>query len=55
MRSSADLPASSDADGDASLLLYSPKALRRIKAFCVGKPAYIVPAVVGPEELHGPG
>ena len=31
-------------------LLYSPKALRKIATFCKGKPAYIVPSVVGPEE-----
>ena len=36
----------------ASLLLYSPRALRRITNFCRGKPAYIVPNVVGPEELR---
>jgi len=35
-----------------SLLLYSPRALRRIANFCRGKPAYIVPNVVGPEELR---
>ena len=34
------------------LLLYSPRALRRIANFCRGKPAYIVPNVVGPEELR---
>lgn len=34
-----------------SCLLYSPRALRRITNFCRGKPAYIVPNVVGPEEL----
>ena len=34
------------------LLLYSPRALRRIAIFCRGKPAYIVPNVVGPEELR---
>ena len=33
-----------------SLLLYSPRALRRIVNFCRGKRAYIVPSVVGPEE-----
>ena len=35
-----------------SLLLYSPRALRRIANYCRGKPAYIVPNVVGPEELR---
>ena len=34
------------------LLLYSPRALRRIANFCRGKAAYIVPNVVGPEELR---
>jgi len=33
-----------------SMLLYSPKALKRILTFCKGKPAYIVPGVIGPEE-----
>ena len=33
-----------------SLLLYSPKALKRIKRFCRGRPAYIVPNMIGPEE-----
>ena len=34
----------------ASLLLYSPKALRRIVNFCRGKRAYIIPSIVGPDE-----
>ena len=34
----------------ASLLLYSPKALKRITNFARGKRAYIVPSIVGPEE-----
>ena len=33
-----------------SLLLYSPRALRRIANFCRGRNAYILPNVVGPEE-----
>ena len=33
-----------------SLLLYSPRALRRIANFCRGRHAYILPNVVGPEE-----
>ena len=33
-----------------SMLLYSPKALKKILTFCKGKPAYIVPSVIGPEE-----
>ena len=33
-----------------TLLLYSPKALRRITNFARGKRAYIVPSIVGPEE-----
>ena len=35
-----------------TMLLYSPRALRRIVNFCRGKPCYIVPNVVGPEELR---
>ena len=34
----------------ASLLLYSPRCLKRIRNFCRGKEAYIVPSVVGPED-----
>ncbi|KAL1514674.1 hypothetical protein AB1Y20_003762 [Prymnesium parvum] len=33
-------------------LLYSPRALRRILNYCRGKPTYIEPNVVGPEELR---
>jgi len=33
-----------------SLLLYSPRCLRRIKRFIKGRDAYIVPDSVGPEE-----
>lgn len=33
-----------------SLLLYSPRCLKRISNFCRGKDAYIVPGVVGPED-----
>jgi hypothetical protein len=33
-----------------SMLLYSPRALKRITNFCRGKHAYIVPGIVGPEE-----
>jgi len=36
----------------SSTLLYSPRALRRIKNFCRGKEAYIQPNVVGVEELR---
>ncbi|KAJ1617653.1 hypothetical protein T492DRAFT_849923 [Pavlovales sp. CCMP2436] len=36
----------------ATLLLYSPRALRRIANFCRAKDAYIVPNVVGPDELR---
>eukprot|EP01047_Picozoa_sp_COSAG01_P039820 COSAG01_NODE_3312_length_6277_cov_34.667368_1_plen_825_part_00 len=34
----------------ASLLYYSPRCLKRIRNFCRGKEAYIVPSVVGPED-----
>lgn len=34
----------------ASLLLYSPRCLKRIRNFCRGKNAYIVPSVVGPDD-----
>ena len=34
----------------ASMLLYSPRCLKRIKNFCRGKEAYLVPSVVGPED-----
>ena len=30
--------------------MYSPAAMRRIQAFVLGRPAYIVPGVVGEEE-----
>jgi hypothetical protein len=33
-------------------LLYSTRTLRRIKTLIRGKPAYIVPGVVGNEELR---
>src|SRR5688572_14028015 len=35
----------------SSLLLYSPKALKRIKMLTKGKIAYIIPGFVGPEDL----
>jgi len=31
-------------------LLYSPRCLRRIRNFCRGKNAYVVPSVIGPED-----
>jgi hypothetical protein len=34
----------------ASMLLYSPAALKRIRAFVLGRPAYIVPGVVGDDD-----
>lgn len=34
----------------ASMLLYSPRCLKRIRNFCRGKEAYLVPSVVGPED-----
>lgn len=36
----------------STLLLYSPRAMRRIANFCRAKDAYIVPNVVGPDELR---
>ena len=35
----------------ATVLAYSPRCLRRIKNFCKGKESYIVPGVVGPDDL----
>jgi hypothetical protein len=34
----------------ASQLLHSPRALRKIRNFCRGKAAYIVPSLIGPDE-----
>ncbi len=34
----------------ATMLLYSPRALQRVRNFCKGRNAYIVPSVVGPDE-----
>lgn len=34
----------------AQVLLYSPRALRRIRHYCKGKEAYIVPGILGPED-----
>lgn len=36
----------------STLLLYSPRALRRIANFCRGRTAYIAPNVVGPEDVR---
>jgi hypothetical protein len=36
----------------ATILLYSPRALRRIEHFCRAKDAYIVPNACGPDELR---
>ncbi|EKX36818.1 hypothetical protein GUITHDRAFT_116984 [Guillardia theta CCMP2712] len=35
----------------SSILLYSPRCLKRIINFAKGKDAYIIPGVVGPEDL----
>jgi hypothetical protein len=34
----------------AAMVLYSPSALKRIRAFVLGRPAYIVPGVVGDDD-----
>ena len=34
-----------------TVLLYSPRCLRRIANMCRGKDAYIIPGIVGPDDL----
>ena len=34
----------------SAMLLYSPAAMKRIRAFVLGRPAYIVPGTVGDED-----
>mmetsp|Transcript_30 Transcript_30/g.78 ORF Transcript_30/g.78 Transcript_30/m.78 type:complete len:1089 (+) Transcript_30:71-3337(+) len=36
----------------ASVLRHSPRCLRRIRNFLRGKDAYIIPGVVGPDDVH---